>query len=198
MSASLLNSELTSTPLETQGTPFRCYAGSPFPFGSTVASTGTNFAIYSASADSAQLLIFNKPDDLDPSRVVDLCPKRNRSFNIWHVFVEGVHPGMGYAYRFDGSRDLASGCRFDPEKVLIDPYSKGNTLKHWNRGDACRPGDNLHSSMRSVVIDLENYDWEGDRPINRSMADTIIYEMHVGGFTKVQQAELNTLAHTWD
>ena len=129
-------------------------------------------------------MIFNKPDDLDPLIEISLDTTDNRSFNIWHVFVEGVQPGMGYAYRVDGPHQPWNGHRFDPEKVLVDPYSKGNCFKRWDRGSACVPGDNLHKSLRSVVIDVDTYDWEGDQPLKKPMAETIVYEMHVGGFTK--------------
>ena len=67
---------------------------------------------------------------------------------------------------------------------MIDPYAKGNTDALWKRVDACGPDDNLATSMRSVVIDSEGYDWEGDQPLNHPMEDAIIYELHVRGFTK--------------
>jgi glycogen operon protein len=91
---------------------------------------------------------------------------------------------MHYGFRVDGPRNVHEGHRFDPEKVLIDPYAKGNNKSLWNRGDACRPGSNLCTSMRSVVIDTADYDWEGDQPLNRPMSEMVIYELHVGGFTK--------------
>jgi glycogen operon protein len=95
---------------------------------------------------------------------------------------------MHYAYRVDGPNDSESlqkfGHRYNKNKVLIDPYALGNTAALWDRGAACGPDDNLDKSMRSVVIDLKGYDWEGDMPINRPMSETIIYEMHVGGFTR--------------
>ena len=175
---------LRGNPLEPQDTPFRRFIGSPHPFGSTVESEGVNFSLYSSSATSVQLLIFTKPDDLEPAKVIPLDSSNNRSFNIWHAFIEGVKPGMGYAYRVDGPREPWNGHRFDPDKVLVDPYSKGNSFALWDRGASCIPGDNLHKSMRSVVIDTSNYDWEGDTPLKKPMAETIVYEMHVGGFTK--------------
>lgn len=158
--------------------------GSSHPFGSTPTEAGTNFSLFSANATAVQLLIFEKPNDRDPICVIDLDPDLNRSFNIWHVFVANVLPGMGYGYRVDGPREPWNGHRYDPEKVLVDPYSHGNSLELWNRGSACVPGDNLHTSIRSVVIDLQDYDWEGDERLNRDMADSVIYEVHVGGFTK--------------
>ena len=113
--------QLRGNPLEPAGTPYRRYKGSPHPFGSTVTNDGVNFALYSSSATKVQLLIFNKPNDVEPSRVIDLDQGANKSFNIWHTFIDGVKAGMGYAYRVDGPRDTRSGHRFDPEKVLIDP-----------------------------------------------------------------------------
>lgn len=178
------NETLMGRPLESAGTSFRKYRGSPHPFGSTVDTNGVNFSLYSANATNITLLLFNNPTDLHPFKAITLDPVDNKSFNIWHIFVEGAKPGMGYAYRVDGPHDPYNGHRFDAEKVLIDPYSHGNNLALWDRGAACAPGDNLHKSMRSVIIDLNDYDWENDRPLKRPMAETVIYEMHVGGFTK--------------
>ncbi len=97
----------------------------------------------------------------------------------------GATSGLHYAYRVDGPRDLAgSGDRYNPDKVLIDPYAKGVTQALWDRGRACDADDNLDCSMRGTVIDITDYDWEGDQPLNRPMSETIIYEMHVGGFTR--------------
>jgi glycogen operon protein len=77
-----------------------------------------------------------------------------------------------------------AGHRYNRNKVLIDPYARGNTDTLWRRGDACNDSDNVATSMRSVVIDPEDYDWESDKPLNRPIEDSIIYEMHVRGFTK--------------
>src|SRR5205823_2306455 len=76
------------------------------------------------------------------------------------------------------------GHRFNTNKVLIDPYARGNTKELWNRAAACGPEDNVTTCMRSVVVDTEGYDWEGDRPLRRPMEDTLIYELHVRGFTQ--------------
>ncbi len=78
----------------------------------------------------------------------------------------------------------ARGFAINRNKVLIDPYALGNTNTLWNRADACGPNDNLATSMRSVVIDVADYDWEGDRPLDQPMNEMVIYEMHVGGFTR--------------
>jgi isoamylase len=175
---------LCGYPIEPPETQLRCWSGTSHPFGATVADNGVNFALYSANATAVTLLLFNGPGDEQPVRSIELNSDKNRSFNIWHIFVEGVKHGMGYAYRVDGPQDHRSGHRFDPEKVLIDPYARANNLTRWKRGDACVPGDNLTTSMRSVVIDTSDYDWEGDQPLQTPMAQSVIYEMHVGGFTK--------------
>ena len=163
---------------------FNIFEGNGHPFGATVSEGGVNFSVYSQNATSVELLIFNNPDDLEPIASINLDPTDNHSFYMWHIFLEGVKPGMGYAYRVDGPDEIFNGHRFDKDKVLIDPYSKGNTLSLWDRGAACRPGDNLHCSMRSVVIDHSLYDWEGDKPLKKPMSETIVYEMHLAGFTK--------------
>jgi len=171
-------------PLAPSGGKTRIYTGSPHPFGATVDDEGVNFSVYSANATAIQLLIFDNPSDLEPTQVIDLSPVTNKSFFIWHIYVEGLRPGSGYAYRVDGPNEPWNGHRFNPAKVLIDPYSKGNSLALWERGAACGGGDNLHKSMRSVVIDTRGFDWEGDAPLRRPMHETVIYELHVAGFTK--------------
>ena len=96
---------------------------------------------------------------------IQLDPNNHRHFHFWHVYVRGLQPGIHYAYRLDGLQDVhGNGDRYNRNKVLIDPYARGNTDTLWNRGDACGPEDNLATSMRSVVIDTSGYDWEGDRP----------------------------------
>jgi glycogen operon protein len=131
-----------------------------------------------------ELLLFSAHDAPEPFQVIRLDPSVNKSFHFWHVLVRGLEAGAHYAYRADGLFDPASGHRFNKNKVLIDPYARGNTNSVWKRAAACGPADNVATSMRSVVIDTADYDWEGDRPLNRPMEDTIIYEMHVRGFTQ--------------
>ena len=97
ISAPPVLASLRGNPLEPKGTAFRRFRGSPHPFGSTVEADGVNFSLYSASATGVQLLIFNKPEDPQPVKVITLDGNDNRSFNIWHTFIEGVKPGMGYA-----------------------------------------------------------------------------------------------------
>ncbi|MGD0916801.1 MAG: glycogen debranching protein GlgX [Thermodesulfobacteriota bacterium] len=158
--------------------------GSPHPLGTTIQNGGVNFAIFSQHATSVELLLFDKHDDPEPIQVIPLDMKVNKTFHFWHVFVEKLKPGMHYAYRIDGPHDLSRGHRFNENKVLIDPYSKGNTNNLWDRVRACGPEDNLDSSLRSVIPDSSTFDWEGDRPLNRPISESVIYEMHIGGFSK--------------
>ncbi len=160
-------------------------AGRAQPLGATVDGDGVNFSVYSEYAWSVQLLLFADENARQPHTVIDLEPGVNKSFHFWHVHVSGVGAGQIYAYRMDGPKDTSrSGGRFNPNKVLIDPYALGNVNTLWNRGDAVGPQDNVETSMRSMVLDPDDYDWEDDELPDIPMADSVIYEMHVRGFTK--------------
>jgi isoamylase len=96
-----------------------------------------------------------------------------------------VKAGQIYGYRAEGSFDPSSGMRFDPAKVLLDPYGRGTVVpKNYSREAAWKEGDNAAVAMKSVVVNPRAYDWEGDKPLNRPSSRTIIYEMHVRGFTR--------------
>jgi isoamylase len=166
------------------GPSFRVRPGRSHPLGATITPEGTNFALFARDATSVQLLLFERHDSARPFQVVDLDPERNLTVHVWHCEVEGVGDGVAYGYRVDGSRDVSGlGTRFDPGKVLLDPYGRGTSSRRWNRAAACEPGDNVETAMRSVVVDVRGYDWEGDRPLNRPLADSVIYELHVKGLT---------------
>ena len=156
----------------------------PHPLGATHRPDGVNFSLFSGYATGVELLLFSAHDEPLPFQTIRLDPAVNKTFCFWHTFVRGLPVGSHYAYRVHGPSDPAQGHRFDPRKVLIDPYARGNTDALWERAAACAPGDNVETSMRSVVIDTSGYDWEGDHPLHRPMEDTIIYEMHVRGFTQ--------------
>jgi isoamylase len=160
-------------------------AGRSFPLGATVAATGTNFSIFCKYGESVQLLLFNEADDREPTRIIELDPNRNRTYHYWHVFVPGITAGQIYAYRVSGPFDPTRGLRFDPEKILIDPYGKCIARPARRSRDAARrPGDNTATALKSVIVNPAIYDWEGDVPPARPFAKTIIYELHVGGFTR--------------
>src|SRR5215471_2424976 len=165
--------------------PFQTEPGRAHPLGATVDKEGVNFSVFSRNATAVELLLFNEHEDVEPIQIIKLEPAVNQTFFFWHVYVKGLKPGTHYAYRVDGPQDVhGQGFRFNRNKVLVDPYALGNTKTLFNRDDAVGPADNLATSMRSVVIDVHDYDWEGDEPLCRPMKDLIIYEMHVGGFTR--------------
>jgi isoamylase len=160
-------------------------AGRSAPLGATVVPGGVNFSLFSRTASGVELVFFDREDDRTPSRSVRLDPVTNRSYHYWHVFVPGVLPGQIYGYRVEGPVANARGLRFDPAKVLLDPYGRGVVVpKDYNRAIAHREGDNAATSMKSVVIDPSAYNWEGDVPLHLPSARTIVYEMHVRGFTR--------------
>jgi glycogen operon protein len=131
------------------------------------------------------LLLFDREDDVHPARVISFDPVSSRSYHYWHAFVPGIHSGQLYGYRARGPFDPASGARFDPNKVLLDPYGRGVVVpRNYSREAARNPGDNSATAMKSVVVDTSAYDWEGDAPLRRPSSRTIIYEMHVRGFTR--------------
>jgi isoamylase len=165
-------------------TPYQVSAGRPMPIGPSIDPSGANFSVYAEHATLVELLLFDRHDAIEPIQVIELSPDRHRTFHFWHVRVHGLPAGAHYAYRVHGPWDPANGLRYDSDKVLIDPYGRGHTHDLWSRGAACVPGDNVAVSMRSVLIDTDDYDWEGDTPLGHPFNETIIYEMHVGGFTR--------------
>jgi glycogen operon protein len=155
------------------------------PLGAAVVDGGVNFSLFSRTASAVELLFFDREEDAAPSRVVRLDPEANRTYHYWHVFVPGVRPGQIYAYRVEGPSNPTRGLRFDPRKALLDPYGRGVVVpKNYGREAARREGDNAATAMKSVVVDPGAYDWEGDVPLRLPSARTIIYEMHVRGFTR--------------
>ena len=166
-------------------TAVRLADGQSAPLGATPSPAGVNFSIFSKNAQAIELLLFDGVDDATPERVIRLDSAINRTYHYWHVFVPGLKPGQIYAYRADGPFDPANGMRFDHTKVLLDPYGRGVVVPKNYRRDAARAkGDNAASAMKSVVVDSDTYDWQGDAPLKRSSARTVIYEMHVRGFTR--------------
>jgi len=159
--------------------------GRSSPLGASFVDGGVNFSLFSRTASTVELLLFDRDDDATPSRTIRLDPATNRTYHYWHVFVPDIRPGQLYGYRVDGPSDPSRGLRFDAAKVLLDPYGRNVVVpKHYSREAAQRAGDNAATAMKSVVVDSSTYDWEGDLPLCRPSSRTIIYEMHVRGFTR--------------
>ncbi len=159
--------------------------GRSFPVGATVYPDGVNFSIFSKSCKALELLLFDRADDPKPARVIVLHPKQNKTFYYWHVFVPGIGAEQIYAYRAYGPFAPEQGHRFDGNKVLLDPYAKAVVgWEHYSREAAICFGDNCAQALRGVVVNPNAYDWEGDAPLNLPHTDSVIYEMHVGGFTR--------------
>jgi len=159
--------------------------GQSSPLGATVRADGVNFSVYSRNASSIELLFFEREDDAKPARVIDIDSVTNRTYHYWHVFVPEAQAGQLYAYRVHGAFDPAKVIRFDPEKLLLVPYGRGVVVpKNYTRGAARQKGDNAATAMKSVVVDPHTYDWEGDTPLANPSSRTVVYEMHVRGFTR--------------
>ena len=154
--------------------------GSSSPLGATVTPGGVNFSLYSRDATGIELLLFNQLDDAKPSHIIALDPESNRTYHYWHILLSGIQPGQIYGFRAHGPFDPGQGMRFDHTKVLLDPYGRGVVMP---KGYS-REGGNASTAMKSVVVDPSAYDWEGDAPLKHPSARTIIYEMHVRGFTR--------------
>ena len=181
VSATSSSSARTATPtLDMNISPGRC-----FPLGATPVQGGANFSVFSSQASRLELLLFDGVCDAEPARVICLDAGRHRTYHYWHAFVPGLRPGQAYAYRAVGAFDPARGLRFDPAKALLDPYGRAVVVPDgYARVAASRPGDNTRFAMRSVVVDPDSYDWQGDTQLRQPFATTVIYEMHVAGFTR--------------
>jgi glycogen operon protein len=164
------------------------WPGAPFPLGPSWDGSGTNFSLFSENAQRVELCLF---DDQDREERIDV---RQQTAHNWHVYLPGVGPGQRYGYRVDGAWEPEQGHRFNPAKLLIDPYAKsidGPIGFGKARLLAYVPGqedvrddeDSAPAIPRSVVID-DAFDWEGDVRLDRPWPETVIYELHVKGFTK--------------
>ena len=171
-----------------------CWPGTPYPLGPTWTGDGTNFAIFSENADEVELLLFDGPDDAEPSQIVRL---RERTHFIWHGFLPDVGPGQYYGYRVHGPYQPLKGLRFNPNKLLIDPYAKALAGPvRWDRNPfgyvvggeredlEMDEEPNLDGVPKGVVID-PSFDWEDDAPPNTPWHRTVIYEAHVKGLTRL-------------
>jgi isoamylase len=166
--------------------------GSYFPQGATLLKGGVNFAIYSKYAEGIDLLLFDRPQDTTPTDVIHMS---SRSCFVWHCFIEDAAPGQLYAYRVRGPYQPQKGMRFNPNRLLTDPYAKAITGKFipgpWHLGyNPASPLadfslnvlDNAGGAPKCIVID-DQFDWEDDVPPRIPLRETIIYETHLKGLT---------------
>jgi isoamylase len=159
--------------------------GTSAPLGATVYNNGVNFSVFSKNATLIELLLFDDGNAAQPAKVIPLDANRHRTYHYWHVFIPDLKPGQIYGYRAHGPFPPERGFRFDGEKVLLDLYGLAVAVpEDYNRGAASRPGDNAAVAMKSVVVDPGRYDWKGDLPLKRPFIETVIYELHVRGFTR--------------
>jgi len=168
------------------------WPGRPFPLGATWDGEGTNFSLFSENARRVELCLF---DEDDGETRIELT---ERTAFHWHCYVPGVGPGRRYGYRVHGPYDPASGRRFNPAKLLVDPYAKaieGPIL--WGRGnvlpyppsldedaDLTQDGEDSAPAIPKCLVVDPHFDWEDDRPPATPWHETVIYEVHVKGFTQ--------------
>ena len=155
--------------------------GTRFPMGATVMPGGVNFSIFSPHATRVCLVLYGDERDRRPLVELVLDPTQHRTFAFWHVFVPNAEAGLYYTWRMDGPHEPSRGMLFDPRRELLDPWAMSVSDALWRRVDA-RTDFGAH--FRARVCESDSYDWEGDRPLRRSLRDAIIYETHVGGFTR--------------
>ena len=171
--------------------------GNPFPIGGAHEQAGgVNFVLFSRHATGVRLELYQNSDDSSPKRVVDLDPVSHRTGDVWHVWVRGIPAGQLYGYRVEGPYLPEEGHRFNPHKLLLDPYARALAgVGNWDflvaRGYDSSSGltdlsfstvDNAGSTPKCIFT-RDHFDWEMDSPPKHSASDTVIYETHVRGFT---------------
>ncbi|MFC5269865.1 glycogen debranching protein GlgX [Adhaeribacter terreus] len=170
------------------------YPGAPYPLGATWDGKGVNFALYSGNATAVELCLFNSDTDSHETYKIKL---KERTHQIWHGYIPDLKPGQVYGYRVHGPFEPENGHRFNPHKLLLDPYAKAitGTMKwhdslfayevgHENEDLSFSDSDSAPFVPKAVVID-SNFDWEGDEPLKIPYHRSIIYETHVKGFTQL-------------
>src|SRR5690606_17134557 len=173
----------------------QAWPGSPYPLGATWDGQGVNFALFSEHATAVELCLFDAPDAAVESVRIPIV---DRTDMIWHAYVPGLKPGQLYGYRVHGPWAPAEGHRFNPAKLLLDPYARalGRPMR-WHPslfafadGDpdgAPDPTDSAPYAAIGQVVD-EPFDWGNDRPPRTPWHETVIYELHVKGFTQLNEA----------
>jgi isoamylase len=161
----------------------RVWPGSPDRLGSRWDGRGTNFALFSRHATRVDLCLFDAPGDARAAQSVTL---RERTGWVWHAYLPDVRPGTLYGYRVDGPFAPADGHRFNPRKLLQDPYARAlcGSLE-WNEAlSGANPADSAAHVPRGVVVD-DSFPWEGDTSPRRPWNQTVVYECHVKGLSQL-------------
>jgi glycogen operon protein len=149
----------------------------PLPYGAVLRDGGVQFVVFSRTATAMRVLLYDSVNDLDPSRVIEFDPASDRWGDIWSIFAPGLSAGQLYHFQADGPFEPSQGQRFSSEARLIDPYARA-LAGHFLPGN-----DGITRPPKCVVVD-DHFDWQGDRHIKRPLSESIIYEMHVRGFTQ--------------
>ncbi len=147
------------------------------PFGALIHERGVQFVVFSRSATAMRLLLYDHVNDTEPADILEFDPDTDRWGDVWSLFVPGIGAGQLYHFQADGPHDPQRGQWFDGRARLIDPYAKALA------GEFQPSRDGIIRPPKCVVVD-DYFDWEGDRHLRRDLSETIIYEMHVRGFTK--------------
>ncbi|MEB3301654.1 MAG: alpha-amylase family glycosyl hydrolase, partial [Cyanobacteriota bacterium] len=159
---------------------YRLAPGRSSPLGATPGEGGVNFSLHAPAATAVELCLFAASTDGTPSQSWRLDPAGHRTGSYWHCAVEGIGPGQLYGWRAEGP----SSARFDPSNLLLDPYGMALAMPPgYGRAPGRSSAEGWSTAMKSVVVDPFAYDWEGDRPLQRPANETIIYELHLRGFT---------------
>jgi glycogen operon protein len=168
------------------------WPGEPYPLGATYDGAGTNFSVFSEVANQVELCLFDANGA--ESRV---CLPEMTAF-CWHGYLPGIGPGQRYGFRVHGPFDPGSGMRCNPAKLLLDPYAKAVEGEvRWNRAvypyplggdDLARDDTDSAPFVPRAVVTNPHFDWGRDAPLRRPLHDTVIYEVHVKGFTATHPA----------
>ncbi|MCA9154687.1 MAG: glycogen debranching protein GlgX [Planctomycetales bacterium] len=147
------------------------------PYGAVLHERGVQFVVFSRSATAMRLLLYNRVEDREPADIIEFNRETDRWGDMWSIFVPGVSAGQLYHFQADGPYDPQHGQLFDSSARLIDPYSMALA------GTFQTSDDGVIRPPKSVVID-DYFNWEGDRHLRHDLSETVIYEMHVRGFTQ--------------
>jgi isoamylase len=188
--ASILAPPPSTAPVK--GQPYQ--SGTPFPQGATWDGAGVNFALFSEASESVELCLFDQPDQKVETERIRL---RERTNDIWHIYIPGLGPGQAYGYRVHGPYEPQNGLRFNPNKLLLDPYTKaiGRELKwadelfsyeigHAEADLSFDERDSAAFAPLGMVVD-GSFDWNGEQRPSVVWHETVIYEAHVRGMTRL-------------